>query len=341
MIIFLQVAGGLILLFVGGEFLVRAAVTLAQRLGVSPLVIGLSVVAAGTSAPELLVSLLAAFEGAPGIAFGNVVGSNIANILLVLGAAGLVSPLIANKKSAARDGGAMLAATVLFIGLALSGAVARWHGVVMLACLIVYLLVSYYTDRKDQAAAAELEEEIRELASDREALWLTILKLVLGFAGIMAGSELLVDGAVSIAKSAGVSDTVIGITLVAVGTSLPELAASLIAAKNRHTDVALGNAVGSCIFNILAILGTVALVHPMKVPPELLAFDVWVMLGVSVVFLAMALTLPRLGWIICLMMLALYLAYTVQQFTGPAARAAAPGKAAALHWPGDWPAIRA
>lgn len=324
MLIFAQVVGGLLLLFFGGELLVRAAVALARKFGVSPLIIGMSIVAAGTSAPELVVSLVAAFQDAPGIAVGNVVGSNIANLLLVLGAAGLIFPLRRHKQSIYRDGSVLLGATIVFVLLCNHGIFARWHGAVMLVLLIVYLVGSYIVDRRDQKAAAEIEAEVAELASASEALWLTSVKLVLGFAGIIFGSEILVNGAVVVARSAGLSDTTIGITLVAVGTSLPELAASVIAAKNRHTDVALGNAIGSCTFNLLAIMGTVAVVHPIRVPEQILHFDLWVMLGVTLGFLAVSLLAAKIGRLIAGIFLLLYAAYTTAQFTGLSVLGATP-----------------
>lgn len=319
MLIFAQVVGGLLLLFFGGELLVRAAVALARKLGVSPLIIGMSVVAAGTSAPELVVSLVAAFEDAPGIAVGNVVGSNIANLLLVIGAAGLIYPLKRHKQSIYRDGSVLIGATIVFVLLCAHGQIDRWHGVVMLLLLVAYLVGSYVVDRRDQKAAAEIAAEVAELASDSEALWLTLTKLALGVAGVTFGSEILVNGAVTVARHAGLSDTTIGITLVAVGTSLPELAASIIAARNRHTDVALGNAVGSCTFNLLAIMGTVAVVHPIPVPEQILQFDLWVMLGVTLGFIALALAVAQIGRLLAAIFLCLYIAYTVSQFVGVSA----------------------
>lgn len=316
MLIFAQVVGGLLLLFFGGELLVRAAVALARKIGVSPLIIGLSVVAAGTSAPELVVSLVAAFEDAPGIAVGNVVGSNIANLLLVVGAAGLIYPLKRQIQSIYRDGSVLIAASIVFVLLCTQGSFDRWHGVVMLALLVGYLVGSYIIDRRDQRAAAEIEAEVAELASASEALWRTLTKLALGFAGVIVGSEILVNGAVTVAQYAGLSDTTIGITLVAIGTSLPELAASIIAAKNRHTDVALGNAIGSCVFNLLAIMGTVAVVHPIPVPGQILNFDIWVMLGVTVGFIVLSLFLKQIGRLVSILFLCLYSAYIVAQFTG-------------------------
>ena len=233
MIIFLEVAGGLLLLFVGGELLVRGAVALARQIGVSPLIVGLTVVSAGTSAPELVVSLIASLEGSPGIAVGNVVGSNIANILMVLGAAALIYPIARNAQSVTRDGAVFIATSGLFALLCLTGQIERWHGIVMVAVLAAYIFGSYWLDRRNVAAAREIESEVAELAGTDSKPWMTLGKLVLGLAGVLVGAELIVDGALDIARAAGIDETIIGLTLVALGTSLPEVAASVIAARRK------------------------------------------------------------------------------------------------------------
>ena len=316
MIIFLEVAGGLLLLFVGGELLVRGAVALARQIGVSPLIVGLTVVSAGTSAPELVVSLIASLEGSPGIAVGNVVGSNIANILLVLGAAALIYPIARNAQSVTRDGAVFIATSGLFVLLCLTGQIERWHGIVMVLMLAAYIFGSYWMDRRNVAAAREIESEVAELAGAESPLWMTLGKLAMGLAGVLVGAELIVDGALDFARAAGIDETIIGLTLVALGTSLPEVAASVIAARRKHSDVALGNAIGSCIFNILAIMGIVSIVKPIAVPQVIMAFDLWVMLGVTVGFVVLALALPRIGKLVGLMFLLLYGAYVYAQFAG-------------------------
>ncbi len=316
MIIYLEVAGGLMLLFVGGEFLVRGAVAFARQVGVSPLIVGLTVVSAGTSAPELVVSLIASLEGSPGIAVGNVVGSNIANILLVLGVAALIYPITRNKRSILRDGFILIATVGLFVLLCLTQQIERWHGIVMVAILAVYIFSSYWIDRRDVAAAREIEREVAELAGADAPFWLTLCTLICGLIGVLIGAELIVDGALHIARRAGIDEAIIGLTVVAVGTSLPELAASIIAARRKQTDVALGNAIGSCIFNILAIMGTVAIVKPVAVPQIIIGFDLWVMLGVTVGFVALALALPRIGKTTGVVFLLLYALYVYAQFAG-------------------------
>ncbi len=187
MIIGLQVVAGLVLLFFGGDNLVRGAVALANRLGVSPLVIGLTVVAFGTSTPELVVALLAALEGAPGVAVGTVVGSNIANILLVLGAAGLIYPITRNLRSLQRDGVVAIGATILFLAFCFAGTIKFWHGAVMLGFLAVFLFICYRSDRQSRAATAEMEEEVRELEPRRQAGWLVMARLLGGVAAVLVG----------------------------------------------------------------------------------------------------------------------------------------------------------
>ena len=310
-----EVAGGLVLLYFGGEWLVRGAVSLADRSGASPLVIGLSVVAAGTSAPEFFVSLISALEDKPAIAIANVVGSNVANILLVLGTAAMIWPVVVRKNFVRWDGPFLIAATVVFCGLASMGEIGRIAGVLMVLGLGAYLIWSYRLDRKDTRARREIEEEVAELGRDYGPWWIAGL-LVAGFAGVIAGAELLVFGAAGIAADFGFSETVIGVTLVAVGTSLPELATAVAAARNRHTELALGNVIGSCIFNILAIIGIVSAVRPLAVPEEILAFDLWVMGGATLGFIGLAAVTPRLGRTIGVIMLLCYAAYIVSQFTG-------------------------
>jgi len=316
MIIAVKVVVGLVLLFFGGELLVRGSVALAHRLGVSPLLIGLTIVACGTSAPELVVCLFAALEDAPGLAVGNVVGSNIANILLVLGAAGLVNPIVRHRRSLYRDGVVCIGATLLFLAFSYTGAIEAWHGAIMLTFLAIYLWLSYVSDRRSKAAAKEMEVEVREIERDGGPGWAATLRIVGGIAGVLVGSDVLVDGAVGVAREIGVSDAVIGITLVAAGTSLPELATAVVAAYHRHTDVALGNVLGSNIFNILAILGVVSIVTPVRVPAEIINFDAWAMLAVVVVFVPLAAMARHIGRPLALLFLMAYVAYVVAQFTG-------------------------
>lgn len=306
---------GLVLLFVGGEGLVRGAVALAARLGIPPLIIGLTVVGAGTSAPELIVSLGAALDGSSGIAMGNVVGSNIANILLIMGLGAMVHPLRTSKAIVFRDGGTTLVATIVLARMAMSGTIERWMGAVLLVGLLAYLGLCYWWEAR-QARTAIHAKEARELEVPALPLIPALGALVLGIAALVLGADLLVDGAVTIATAAGVPEVVIGLTLVAVGTSLPELATTIIAALRRHTDVAVGNAIGSCTFNILGIVGITGLVTPIPVDPQILSLDIWVLLFVA----AGSLPLLASGWVLRRweggLFLGLYAAYMGLLFVG-------------------------
>ncbi|MGY6548452.1 MAG: calcium/sodium antiporter [Roseinatronobacter sp.] len=271
------VLGGLVVLLFAGDLLVRGAVNLALRLGIPALMVGMTVVAFGTSAPELLVSVQAVLADAGGLALGNVVGSNIANILLVMGLPALIAPVLIGRDSL-RDFVIMLAATALFIGLAQTGVIAMWQAAVLLAAFVLFMAESILRARRDRAAAADLTEEL-EGADPGLPVGRLVLFLGAGLVGLPLGAQMLVTGAVDIAEALGVSDLVIGLTVVAIGTSLPELATTLMAAIRREGGVALGNILGSNIFNLLFILGVAGLVGPMAVPEIMLTRDLWVMLG--------------------------------------------------------------
>jgi cation:H+ antiporter len=269
----LLVLGGLALLVFGGDLLVKGAVNLALRLGITPLVVGLTVVAFGTSAPELLVSLSAALNGSSGIALGNVVGSNIANVVVILGITSIVSVIVTKGHDLRESWAMMIGASILLIGLATTGQINRVGGILLLLALAAVLWRQLSTGRVDDD---ELEGAEPGAKGRQIALW-----LVGGLIALPLGANLLVSGATDIAQEFGISDTVIGLTLVAIGTSLPELAASVASAVRGRADMALGNVVGSNIFNILAILGITSIVTPLSIPPEMLRLDLWVMLGTS------------------------------------------------------------
>ena len=270
---FVGVALGLAILVVAGDMLVKGAVNLALRLGIPALVVSLTVVAFGTSAPELLVSVRAILDGAPGLALGNVVGSNTANVLLVLGVPALIAAMRTSGSDTRRDFLCMLGATLLFIALCFTGRLVWWHGLVLLAALAAVLATTFLSTRE---ADVVLEGAEPAMPGRRIATF-----LVLGLVGLPLGATLLVDGATDIARSLGVSETVIGLTLVAVGTSLPELATTVMAAIRRHADVALGNVIGSNLFNLLGIMGIAVLVGPVPVDATFLRVDLWVMLGAT------------------------------------------------------------
>ncbi|MDP6564967.1 MAG: calcium/sodium antiporter [Alphaproteobacteria bacterium] len=279
---YLMVAAGLIILLVGGDVLVRGAVTLARRLEVPPLVIGLTVVAFGTSSPELVVSVGAVLRGVPEIAIGNVVGSNIANILLVLGLPALVYPIACDAGAVRRDGTIMLAISAAFVALCWTGRLVDWQGAIMASLLCGYLTWSYFAARDESDATAEtIVDEIEGIAARPHSIWLSLAFILAGLAGLVYGSDLLVRGGVDLARAAGVPEATIGLTLIALGTSLPELATSLVAAIRRHGDVAIGNVIGSNLFNILGIMGITAMVRPVPVPEQFLTYDLLVMLLAS------------------------------------------------------------
>lgn len=283
----LQVIGGFVFLLAGAEFLVRGSVALAKRWGISPLVIGMTVVAMGTSAPELVVSVGAAMSGAPEMALGNVVGSNIANVLLILGAAGLVKPIRTEPQGLFPDAASLVGGTLIFTWLCMIGPVGQGAGVVLLVLFVGFVGNSYWQEKRAIASgriAADAEvhvREVEEITGLPGSLWLMVLSIAVGVAGLGWGSDLLVTGGTAIAKSLGVSDAVIGLTLIALGTSLPELAASVMAALRGHTDVAMGNVVGSNLFNILGVAGATAMVAPLPVPLQMARFDLWVMLAAT------------------------------------------------------------
>ncbi len=262
---YLMVLGGLILLFLGGEGLVRGAVSIARRLNISELVIGLTLVGFGTSVPELVTSLQAIQRDAVGIAVGNVVGSNIANILLVLALAVLLQPILVNRSAIARDAGIMISATLLLCALLWFDQFGRLSGVILVGILICYIVFSLILDQRRENPVAEMHAAEGEAVAARYPIAVGFLIAIAGLVGVIIGANLLVEGSVTIARQFGLSEAVIGLTIVAVGTSLPELATTVVAAARGRGDVALGNVIGSNIFNILGILGITALVHPFSV----------------------------------------------------------------------------
>lgn len=262
---YLLVLGGLVLLFIGGEALVRGSVSVARKLNISELVIGLTLVGFGTSVPELVTSLQAVERNAVGIAVGNVVGSNIANILLVLSLAAIITPIVVHPRALARDGAIMIAATLLLCGLLWFDQFGRVAGFLLIALLISYLVFSLVADQRRHDVTADLHKAEGESVEAGYGLAVGLLIAAAGLVGVVIGANLLVTGASTLARSFGISETVIGLSIVAVGTSLPELATSVVAAFRKRADVAIGNIIGSNIFNILGILGITALVRPFSV----------------------------------------------------------------------------
>jgi cation:H+ antiporter len=281
--------GGMAVLLASAEVFIRGAVSLAKTLNIPPLVIGMTVVAIGTSAPELMVTMDASLSGAPGLALGNIIGSNIANVLLILGVSCLLSPMRGPDGAHTRDIFVLAGGSLLFVLLVLQGQLAVWSGGILFAAFLGFLISTYRTESRDEVAAAEHIKEVEDMGSMDAPMWAVGLSVVGGLAGIVWGADLLVEGGVDVARSFGVSEELIGLTVIALGTSLPELAASVVAARQGHSDIAVGNVVGSNLFNILGIAGLAAMVTPLPVSGAMLSFDIWVMLG------ATALVLPILA----------------------------------------------
>lgn len=302
---------GLGLLVLGAEGLVRGGVGLARTFKVSPLLIGVTIVAYGTSTPELVVSIDASLKGFHGLAVGNVVGSNIFNILLILGLTALIMPIKVSPQAIMRDGGFALLAAVLFIAIGLSSATVQpWHGAVMLVLLLLLTVYTYRQERSGKTPAGDLHAaEAAEIETPSQSPLINIMLVIGGVGLLILGSRWLVDSGVSIAREFGVSETIIGLTLISAGTSLPELATSVIAALRRHPDVALGNVVGSNIYNILAILGVASTITPLSIDPGIVRVDMWVMLAATLMVVPALFIGHRIGRIYGACFLAAYAGY--------------------------------
>jgi cation:H+ antiporter len=291
---------GLLGLFFGGEYLVRGASSIAKTYRISPMVIGLTIVGFGTSAPELLVSVQAALAGQPAIAIGNVLGSNIANILLILGVSAAIAPLIIPVRKLWRDLGFMLLATATIWIMLLDGTVSRLDGAILFAGLLVFLTTAFL------AGKMEPEDDM-----PIPPVWKAALMTLGGLVVLVIGARLLVDSASEIARTYGISEAVIGLTIVAVGTSLPELATSVVAAIRKQTEIAVGNIVGSNIFNIFSILGLTALITPIPVDPRFVTIDMPWVAATAVGLTVLAALLGGLPRIAGVLLLGAYAGYMV------------------------------
>lgn len=308
---------GVLLLTAGGEALIRGSLSVADKLKISPLLSGLLIVGFGTSAPELAVSVDAALNAQPDIAVGNVVGSNIGNILLILGLCAVITPLTVKPLVMRRDGLTVIFASLLFIVLAWGSHIQRGDAAILITALIAYMLWAYRTERTGSAPSAELHlAEAKEVTQRPQGNLKVSMSIGLGLVLLIAGSQVLLKGAVGAAQSLGVSEAFIGLTLVAVGTSLPELTVSLIAAIRRHADVAIGNVLGSNAFNILGILGISAILQPLPLADRIIAFDQWVMLGAALVLIVFLFTGRRLSRIEGALLLIGYIAYVSYSAVG-------------------------
>jgi len=306
--LFISLVAGLALLLIGGDLFVRGAVSIARKLGVSPLLIGLTLVGFGTSTPELVTSLQAAMAGSPGVATGNVVGSNIANILLILGLAAMLKPVLVDGGALKRDGAVLAASALVCLAVVMSGVLDRMSGLVFIAGLVAYLGFAIWQERRAPAGAAPGVDT--EIAPAEPHGVLALVLTVGGLALTIFGASLLIDGAVGLATRFGVSETIIGLSIVAIGTSLPELVTSVVAALRGQNDVAFGNIVGSNIYNVFGILGVTALVQPIPVPREIIAVDIWVMLAATGALIVLARTGHRITRGEGALMLAGYAGYT-------------------------------
>ncbi len=300
----LLVLAGIALLYAGGEVLVASSIRLANSFGVSSLVIGLTVVAFATSAPELAATIIAALEGAPDIAIGNVMGSNVANLGLILGTAAVIFPLYTDVRFIRREVAFMVFVTILIYPLMATGSSLSWlDGLFLLVMLGIFL-----TTQLRETDGGESEDDDNG-ESDRRPVWLSILGIAFGIVLLVAGAHALVTGASDVARALGVSDRVIGLTLVALGTSLPELAAAIAAARRHEGDLVLGNVVGSNIFNLLCILGIASIVHPIRVAPKAIGLDYWVVLAISLLVMAALAIRRRLVRLEGAVLLAFYFGY--------------------------------
>ena len=304
---FLKLFGGFVYLLMGGDLLVRGALGLARESKIPPMIVGLTVVAMGTSAPELMVSTMSALSGFPGIAVGNVVGSNVANVLLVLGVPVLIHPIVCDQEGLGKQASLMVAVSVLFLLMCAFGSITFFGGVLLVFLLVVFLILATRgTALLPMDDAEEELERVLGLPSYKSSISLFI---VLGAVMLPLGADLVVDGAAGLAAGWGVSEAVIGLSLIALGTSLPELSTTVIAALHKSSDVAIGNVIGSNMFNILAILGITALLTEILVDPMFLRFDLWVMFACTVLLWVFVLTKTTIRKPAGVLFLAGYLGY--------------------------------
>lgn len=313
---FLFIAAGLAMLFYGGDWLVKGAVSVAARLNMSTLLVSILIVGFGTSTPELLVSLQAALAGSPDIALGNVIGSNIANVLLIMGIAAVVTPVICTSKGVKRDSLVVLLASLIMLAMSFLGTVPRAAGIFMVLILGLYIAYCIFEEKRSETHDVE---PVDEDAQPLMPLWKSFGYCALSIALLVIGARLLVDGATSVARTFGVSEAVIGLTLVAVGTSLPELAAAIAAAVRKHSDVVIGNILGSNLYNILGILGITSIIMPIPFSEQMAQLDVWMMLATAIVLLPIVwLGEKRINRMMGIMFLGVYTVYVGWLFTGMA-----------------------
>jgi len=305
---FLKLFGGFVYLLMGGDLLVRGSLGLARESNIPPVVVGMTVVAMGTSAPELMVSTFSALSGYPGIAIGNVVGSNIANVMLVIGVPVLIHPIVCNQEGLARQTGLMVGVSLLFIVICMFQPITFFHGLLLVLILASFLVMTTRGAAVVPGLEDAKEELERVLGIPGKRSTITAF-IVLGIVALPLGADLAVEGAAGLAATWGVSEAVIGLSLIALGTSLPELSTTVLAALHKSSDVAIGNVVGSNLFNILAILGLTAMLTDIPVEASFLRFDLWVMFGASIVLWIFVLMKATIGKIWGVVFLTCYAAY--------------------------------
>ena len=291
----------------GAEYTVQGAVAIANKLKIQPIIIGLTIVALGTSTPEFVVSLKAALSGNGGISLGNIVGSNIANIFMILGVASLIYPIKCRRRIFLRDYKFLFMVSITFVIFALSGEFVRWHGIVFIFMLFAFIYYNY----KNSVKSAPLEESTSPIAKKNWPFVITVTLVGLGI--IVWGAELLIQGSVNIALRFGISQEIIGLTIIAVGTSLPELATTVMAAIRHQNAVALGNVIGSNIWNIVFIMGFTATVTDVSVPVQFIYYDIWILLLSTILILPVMMTKARLSWGEGLVFVSIYTFYLVSQ----------------------------
>lgn len=300
---------GLGVLVLGGEFLVRGAVGIAKKAHISPLVIGMTVISFGTSAPELFVSIGSALDGNPEIAIGNVVGSNIANIALVLGLTVLIFPITVDRNSKIIDWPMMMGASLLFYLFALDNIIQIWEGAILFGILVVFTYLLIRNSRKKSKKAIEEQDGQDEISAVKDKIGLSLILVVAGMIALYFGSEWMIEGAVGIANEFGMEKRVIAITVVAFGTSVPELVTSAVAAFKKETDISIGNLIGSNIFNIMAVVGITAIVKPIPVEETVINYDLIWMLGIALLLLPLMLIGKKVGRLKGALLFAIYIVY--------------------------------
>lgn len=311
--VYLYLLLGFIALIIGGEALVKGAVSLAFKLRISPLVVGMTIVSFGTSAPELLVSIGAATTGHPDVSIGAVVGSNISNLGLVLGLTVIIFPISIGRDTLRIDWPLMILASILFFAFARNEEISSLEGIIFLAILVSFTSWLFINSRKQGKKAVEgLDIEIE--TNKKQPLIMDLIYLAIGFSGLTFGADWLIDSVVSIAKDNGVSEKLISVSVVAFGTSLPELVTSCTAAYRKESDISIGNLIGSNVFNLLAILGVTAVVHPIQVNPTINSFDVFVMLGISALIFPLMLfgkNLNRWKGVLLILIYCIYIYFSI------------------------------